>query len=351
MIILEVTMALTLESLRAIFDPKCRGQTVLQHVPLPGIVLVRSLESLNDLQCSQRGINPLYVHAPHLLEEDTDCLEIHPESISEFISVEYSRSIDSSIDTELKNSLDASIEQRQSERDQQRQHIQDISEFIFKESEHNEAELQEYIYKLIESQFDRPELFIREAIQNADGAWEHKAENLIEIDIDDELRLITVKDCGRGMTSQELHEHFFSLYSSINEHLDYAGGTFGLGALSFFGIGARTVIIDTLPASGDGQRVVVECNTLAFLESSASTREKHGTTIIFALIVGELIGARRSILGSELDFDQKTRVLTIPDKMMPDDPKAIALKLALQFPEARRMKVFAKVSRLAGRFY
>ena len=60
------------------------------------------------------------------------------------------------------------------------------------EGEPPPSALGDFVKQIISSQFEFPELLIREAVQNADGSWDKKSENRIDVVLDAASRTITV---------------------------------------------------------------------------------------------------------------------------------------------------------------
>ena len=99
------------------------------------------------------------------------------------------------------------------------------------------------------------------------------------------------------MSSEAVESAFFNLYASLNEHLDYAAGKFGLGTASFFGADHEQVVLDTLTREGTGAYVVVDCD-LNREPNQPPKRLTPGTTVSIKLKAS-----------SPIDFDRLERIL------------------------------------------
>ncbi|MEA3430690.1 MAG: transglutaminase domain-containing protein [Nanoarchaeota archaeon] len=274
------------------------------HAQMPRMIVVDDVEEAGRLR--RRYPDTLVVHSPKIYDEHSrwevddsfnssnDPLEIRlsnndkikgilvePESMMLAMSnlyqdwMEPPKDLNQVVDS-LENSVEKATVKRQKGMDGLQKAAMNLS------GKKDPQKIRSLINWILKHQFEFPEHFIREAVQNADGAYENKKENQIDVYIDTANRQVRIEDKGMAMTSKTIDDKFFNMFKSENEHLDFAAGKFGIGAVSFFGLDHESVEIDSLTEAGEGSRVVVN-RKLMKGDYLPSNRTEHGTTITINL--------------------------------------------------------------------
>ncbi|MBI1970726.1 hypothetical protein HYS47_03195 [Candidatus Woesearchaeota archaeon] len=293
-------------------------QEIAQYVKLPSLFVVEDLEVANELRHKVDPREYLIVHDPSLINHPDASYPSHPriagkrregilvrgKNLSHNMAGLYLRQHSSSQSPEAAlRSLEESVMETSAKTQQNMQSLESAARSLLTEHGDNEgnvgydqAQLMALIHDITVAQFEYPEHFIREAVQNADGAWQNKLENRIDVFIDRKNRTIRVADKGRGMDKPVVENAFFNLYASLNEALSYAAGKFGIGAVSFFGLKHDHVRIDTKQEEGDAISVLVDGQLQR--EYVPSTQHERGTTVEIKL-AGD----------SPIDFDKIVEIL------------------------------------------
>lgn len=267
------------------------GGDVGLEVKLPSLLVVDNLEEAVRLQRISNPKKKLVIHSPEMIAkfpneaEDYGSykrIKIGRKAVRQAMTELYKNSSQLQEDTKKAlKSLEDRIEDAAEKRDKETEKLSEAAKSLGhdKNAANIDEQVDVLISRLLTTQFEHPEHFIREAIQNADGSWEKKEENRIDVYLDSKNRTVRVEDRGRGMTPGELDKYFFTVFASQNQGLDYAAGKFGIGAVSFFGLGHEYVIVDSKPREGEGGRVVIDENLAKPLEILGTTRTAPGTTI------------------------------------------------------------------------
>lgn len=262
----------------------------IEHlIMLPEIVYVDNFETARELRSKVNPKRYAIVHHPALVEEKGRYtfidftvfkgVKIHPATVSYALSTFYN---DQFIGfEELKSSLDT-LEQRIEESHAYRAatvaRLEEAARNLYGGTNGADADqIISLIAEITGIQFEYPEHFIREAIQNADGSSSDKAANRIDVYIDRENRAVRVEDLGRGMSRHELDEYFFNLYRSMNEALEHAAGKFGIGALSFFGMRHEYVRVESAPETGVGGIAEIDANL--YRDEFRDAKREKGTSV------------------------------------------------------------------------
>ncbi len=179
-----------------------------------------------------------------------------------------------------------------------------------KESKIFQAETKELLNLMIHSIYTNKEIFLRELISNANDAIDKlKFKSLtdtnllaadnefkIEVSVDKDKKIITVKDNGIGMTYEEADENIGTIAKSgskiFKEQLEKANkgdidiiGQFGVGFYSAFIVADRIILETKSPYSEKGVRWESTGNGTYDLEEIE--KEDRGTTITLFLKDGE----------------------------------------------------------------
>ena len=277
-------------------------RNVEPHVRMPELLIVENLEDALILEGQNRRGRAI-LHSPKIITEGFDepywhhkryirrgwldkeakagrYIRIPSQSMSFGMAELYHKSRDSSAKAEQgKRTLEQCIEESAAKKTENMQRLADAAKgFLSEGAGSNDQELRSFINSILTSQFEFPEHFSRESVQNADGSWEDKATNRIDIYLDPDNRLYRIEDKGIGMSKDVLDKVFFNLYASINESLNHAAGKFGIGAVSFFGLGHEYVRVDSLTREGEGALAIVN-GDMTRDEYLPTTRTKPGTTV------------------------------------------------------------------------
>ena len=266
-----------------------RIESIEHLIMLPEIVYVDNFETARKLRSKVNPKRYAIVHHPALVEEKGGSIfidftyfngvRIPADRVSYSLSRFYN---DQFIGfEELKSSLD-SLEQRIEESHAYRAatvaRLEEAARGLYGGNNGADAEqIISLIKEITDMQFEYPEHFIREAIQNADGSSSDKAVNRIDVYIDRENRIVRVEDLGRGMSQHEMNEYFFNLYRSMNEALEHAAGKFGIGALSFFGMRHEYVRVESVPETGVGGIAEIDANL--YREEFRGAQREKGTSV------------------------------------------------------------------------
>lgn len=278
-------------------------QDFLPLVYMPRLRIYRNLEDMMGERAQHSPRELVAVHIPELVPEGRRYCTISSSGMSNAMAELYNEKRNSSPqDTgQIIQSLDDSIQGTLSQRSQDMTVLANTAKGILERSNgraQNSEEILGLIRSLTSSQFEYLEYFIREAIQNADGSSADKAANRIDVYLDRAARLIRIVDRGIGMTQKVMNDAFFNIYASLNEALSHAAGKFGIGAVSFFGLGHEYVKVDSNPVNGTGGMTIVDASLSRPEEYMPSERQEHGTTIEIKLSPE-----------SKVDFDKIIEIL------------------------------------------
>ena len=280
-----------------------RGTELHGLVRMPSLLVVRDLEAYHTLRTQLSPRKSLVMHSPAILHTTgVSTLKIGKHDVEGYLSegdilghslagIYAQQQADAPQIERTLASLDEAVVRTAQERSENMAVLAETARRLCAERHDGRQDLQdqtalrELIHSIVTTQFEHPEYFIREAVQNADGASREKAKNRIDIYLDSEQHLVRVEDRGRGMTPEVMDGVFFNLYASLNEALDHAAGKFGIGAVSFFGLGHEYVMVDSLPRAGEGERVgeggriVVDADLNRDERFNPSQRSEPGTTL------------------------------------------------------------------------
>ena len=166
------------------------------------------------------------------------------------------------------------------------------------------AESKKLLDMMINSIYTHKEIFLRELISNAsdatdklyfksltDGSINASRDDLkIRIELDKENRILTVSDCGIGMTAEELEQNLGTIAKSdsLNFKKENEGaegiddveviGQFGVGFYSSFMVADRVEVISKALGSSEAYKWVSEGADGYTIEPCE--KEERGTTII-----------------------------------------------------------------------
>ncbi|MBW2976718.1 ATP-binding protein [Candidatus Woesearchaeota archaeon] len=173
-------------------------------------------------------------------------------------------------------------------------YLSQAAELFGKDEAQDPNQIRDFIYNLIKIQFQYPEHFIRELIQNSAAATKtialeksEKSLNATDLDfeglsidvyVDREKGIVRVEDNGIGMTQEVMEGVYFNLGKSLNEALKHAAGKFGIGAVSCYGLNHDYVAVDSKPREGLGGLAIVDSN-LQRDDFMPTTRGENGTTV------------------------------------------------------------------------
>ena len=280
-----------------------RGTELHGLVRMPSLLVVRDLEAYHTLRTQLSPRKSLVMHSPAILhttgvstlkigKHDVEGYLIEGDILGHSLAGIYAQQqADAPQIERTLASLDEAVVRTAQERSENMAVLAETARRLCAERHDGRQDLQdqtalrELIHSIVTTQFEHPQYFIREAVQNADGASREKAKNRIDIYLDSEQHLVRVEDRGRGMTPEVMDGVFFNLYASLNEALDHAAGKFGIGAVSFFGLGHEYVMVDSLPRAGEGERVgeggriVVDVDLNRDERFTPSHRTEPGTTL------------------------------------------------------------------------
>lgn len=295
-----------------------RGKEITPRIRMPHIIYVPDLEEAQHLRTVLSPQAYLVVHHPDFFRDGSHIetfkigkTPVHgfllsPKDMQNSMPYLYHHQHQRGRETDaVLRSLDEHVQDTSARRSENMAALAETARSLCaerteagQEGQQDSQHLMQLIRDITTTQFEYPEHFAREAVQNGDGAWADKAQNRIDVSLDRANRTIRFEDQGRGMTQDVMHDAFFNLYASLNEALSHAAGKFGIGAVSFFGLGHAYVMVDSMPREGRGGCVVVDADLHreeGFLPSQRST---YGTTIEIKLSEA-----------SPVDFDAIVRVL------------------------------------------
>jgi len=162
------------------------------------------------------------------------------------------------------------------------------------------TESQKLLDLMINSIYTHKEIFLRELISNASDALDKRhylaltntdfmTDYEISIDLDEELRVITIKDNGVGLTEEELINNLGTIAKSgskeFKEGIDNSDieiiGQFGVGFYSAFMVSKKVSVI-TRSVNSDKAFKWTSAGSATYTISDAD-RENAGTTVILEL--------------------------------------------------------------------
>jgi len=162
------------------------------------------------------------------------------------------------------------------------------------------TESQKLLDLMINSIYTHKEIFLRELISNASDALDKRhylaltntdfmTDYEISIDLDEELRVITIKDNGVGLTEEELINNLGTIAKSgskeFKEGIDNSDieiiGQFGVGFYSAFMVSKKVSVI-TRSVNSDKAFKWTSAGSATYTISDAE-RENSGTTVILEL--------------------------------------------------------------------
>jgi molecular chaperone HtpG len=175
-----------------------------------------------------------------------------------------------------------------------------------------QAEVQEVLNLMVHSLYSNKEIFLRELISNAsdacdklrfralkdDALMEGDAELAIEIEVDEEKRLLTIRDNGIGMSRQEVIDNIGTIArSGTRQFLQQARadgevdsqliGQFGVGFYSAFIVADHVTLLTRQAGAAPGDGVRWESDGSGEFSIREIERPHHGTEVILHLKEGE----------------------------------------------------------------
>jgi hypothetical protein len=289
-----------------------KNEDIASLLNLPGLIFVDDLEEAQELRKKYSSQRYRVIHSPEIVAnyepwtfklgwfgENQSGILVPGHQVREAMAHLYEMSGESSQGNinETLQSLEDSIQQTSAERTQNMAALEETAKSLLSEKKEDQdnQQLMRFIHDLTTSQFEELEYFSREAIQNADGSAEDKKKNRIDIYANPEERIIRFSDQGRGMTQDVMNDVFFNIYASLNETLSHAAGKFGLGAVSFFGLGHEYVKVDSKPREGMGGVAIVDAQLNREAGFLPNEREDYGTTIEIKLAEDSEVNFERVI--------------------------------------------------------
>lgn len=260
-------------------------------IKLPSLLVVDNLEEAIRLQRISNPKKKLVMHSPEIIGEYPDeakdygrykRIKISRKAMRQTMTRLYKESSQLQEDTKKAlKSLEERIDEAAEKRDLEAMKLSEAAKSLSqdKNAVQSDEQVNELISRLLTMQFEHPEHFIREAVQNADGSWKNKEENRIDVYLDSKNRTVRVEDKGRGMSLEDIDKYFLTIFASQNQELDYAAGKFGIGAVSFFGLDHEYVIVDSKTWRGTGGKAIIGEDLAKSPEISGTTRAAPGTTI------------------------------------------------------------------------
>jgi molecular chaperone HtpG len=171
-----------------------------------------------------------------------------------------------------------------------------------------QAEVQEVLHLMIHSLYSNKEIFLRELISNASDACDklrfsaltdadllgEEPELRIEMELDPEARLLTIRDNGIGMTREEVTENIGTIArSGTRQFLEQATGNaeqdleligqFGVGFYSSFIVADRVTLLSRRAGAEPASGVRWESEGTGQFSVSNEDRPRHGTEVILHL--------------------------------------------------------------------
>jgi molecular chaperone HtpG len=207
------------------------------------------------------------------------------------------------------------------------------------------AEVQEVLSLMIHSLYSNKEIFLRELISNAsdacdklrfqaigdDSLLEGDTELCIEIEVDPEKRLLTIRDNGIGMSLEEVEENIGTIArSGTRKFLEQAAnegdvdhnliGQFGVGFYSAFIVADRVTLLSRRAGDPAASGARWESDGSGEYRLSPFERKHHGTEVILHLKESESeflqSWALRSLVGRYSDH------IGFPIRMLEEVPAA-----------------------------
>ena len=230
-----------------------------------------------------------------------------------------------------------------------------------------QTEVKHLLHLMIHSLYSNKEIFLRELISNAsdaadklrfealsnDGLYEGDSELKIRLEFDKDLRTITIKDNGIGMTRAEVQEHigtiaksgtkqFFEALTGEQAKDSELIGQFGVGFYSAFIVADKVTL--TTRKAGSEQSAGTRWESAGEGDYTIEAVEKvqHGTEIVLHLKEAEgefLDGYRiRSIVRKfsdhiSLPIVMDKEVMPTMDDEEPEEGEEVAVKAVAEIEE------------------
>jgi len=175
-----------------------------------------------------------------------------------------------------------------------------------------QTEVKHLLHLMIHSLYSNKEIFLRELISNAsdaadklrfealsnDGLYEGDSELKIRLEFDKDLRTITIKDNGIGMTRAEVQEHigtiaksgtkqFFEALTGEQAKDSELIGQFGVGFYSAFIVADKVTLTTRKAGSEQSAGTRWESAGEGDYTIEAVEKSQHGTEIVLHLKEGE----------------------------------------------------------------
>jgi hypothetical protein len=325
-----------------LFDLLNRKRDISKLVNVPEIWLYDDLAKIRSAEVKTDPTKHLIVHSPINSRGEQFRPRLRSSSwmryngVQDTLSRLYGEGNDGSFSMKKSlESLEEAVNTSSEERTRSLRELEQVAKDVIEGEGVNQdsEQLRHLIGQITQTQFEEPEYFIREAIQNSDGSSEDKSNNRIDVFIDEKERIVRIEDKGRGMSTDVMDDVFFNLYKSINEALGHAAGKFGIGAVSFFGMGHEYVRVDSKPQEGVGGVVEVD-SKLNRNNGFKVTRREEGTSVEIKFSDDSKINFQRvaQILEEDCRFiqtplyvhrDGKTSQLNTP--LIPDIEAAVII--------------------------
>lgn len=277
-----------LNPISAIVGKSLNGKAVEHLVSLPSLVVVGNIEDAYRLRTLLNPDKYSVVHSPRISQRYASTMKMKGSSFQGYViwrsqvqqglaNLFNEHGNDDDVGQAL-SSLEERIAESSAVRAEGMARLEEAAKRVSqKDYMRNSGQVRELIRTILLTQFEQPEHFIREAVQNADGAAEDKGKNKIDVYLDTARKTVRVEDQGRGMSRDVMDKFFFNLYASMNEALQHAAGKFGIGAVSFFGLGHEYVRVDSKPEDGVGGLVEVDANLMK--GNFRPTKRQKGTAV------------------------------------------------------------------------
>lgn len=275
-----------------------KGQEINPEVKMPALYLMNDLELVLEMQRRHDPKNMMFVHLPDVIEKEgyeldeytitkkgknpktINAVRIGSNTMSCGMNNAYKqRNSEKTDTTSTLASLEEAVQTTSEKRSVNMAKLTETAKRISSSGEPDPAQIMDLIYDIITTQFEFLEHFAREEVQNADGSWENKKENAINIYIDRADRMFKIEDNGRGMTQEVMDKYYFNIQASLNEALKHAAGKFGIGAVAKFGLGYEYIKVDSVPMEGKGGMTVVDPNLSRDEAYRPNERTQRGTTV------------------------------------------------------------------------
>ena len=230
-----------------------------------------------------------------------------------------------------------------------------------------QTEVKHLLHLMIHSLYSNKEIFLRELISNAsdaadklrfealsnDGLYEGDSELKIRLEFDKDLRTITIKDNGIGMTRAEVQEHigtiaksgtkqFFEALTGEQAKDSELIGQFGVGFYSAFIVADKVTLTTRKAGSEQSAGTRWESAGEGDYTIEAVEKTQHGTEIVLHLKEAEsefLDGYRiRSIVRKfsdhiSLPIVMDKEVMPTMDDEEPEEGEEVAVKAVAQIEE------------------